>query len=108
MNSSIEWQNDSAELAKMKILVVDDEPVNVALLEDILAENGCTRVLSITDSHLALETCKGFQPDLVLLDLMMPPPDGFAILESLSAESDENFLPVVVLTADTNEQTKRR
>src|SRR5437870_11563530 len=108
MNSSTQWQNDSAELGKMKILVVDDEPVNVALLEDILAENGYTRVHSITDSQLALETCKSFQPDLVLLDLMMPPPDGFAILESLSSQSEENFLPVVVLTADTNEKTKRR
>jgi putative two-component system response regulator len=39
---------------------------------------------------------------------MMPPPDGFAILESLSSQSEENFLPVVVLTADTNEKTKRR
>ena len=108
MNSSSQWQNDSTELGKMRILIVDDEPVNVALLEDVLAENGYTRVHSITDSQLALETCKSFQPDLVLLDLMMPPPDGFAILESLRAESDENFLPVVVLTADTNEQAKRR
>ena len=108
MNASTQWQNDSAELAKLKILIIDDEPVNVALLEDILAENGYTRVHSITDSQLALETCKSFQPDLVLLDLMMPPPDGFAILESLQVESDGNFLPVVVLTADTNEQAKRR
>src|SRR5437868_15316158 len=39
---------------------------------------------------------------------MMPPPDGFAILESLRSENAESFLPVVVLTADTSEQTKRR
>jgi putative two-component system response regulator len=108
MKRSNQWQDNSAELAKMKILTVDDEPVNIALLEEILAENGYTRVHSVMDSQLALETCKSFQPDLVLLDLMMPPPDGFAILESLRAEGDENFLPVVVLTADTNEETKRR
>ena len=65
----------------MKILIVDDEPVNVALLEEILAENGYTRFESVTDSKAALEVCNSSQPDLVLLDLMMPQPDGFAILE---------------------------
>jgi len=102
------WQNDTAELAKMKILIVDDEPVNVALLEEILAENGYTRFESVTDSKEALEVCNSFQPDLVLLDLMMPQPDGFAILESLRSQSEQTFLPVVVLTADTNEQSKIR
>jgi len=100
--------NSDTLLQRMKILIVDDEPANVALLQEILVENGYARMESVLDSKLVLETCKKFQPDLVLLDLMMPPPDGFAILESLRSESDESFLPVVVLTADTNEETKRR
>jgi DNA-binding response OmpR family regulator len=108
MNRSNRWHDDSAELAKMKILVIDDEPVNVALLQEILVEKGYTRIESVTDSNLAFNTCKNFQPDLILLDLMMPAPDGFAILDSLRGESEENFLPVVVLTADTSEETKRR
>jgi len=100
--------NSDALLQRMKILIVDDEPANVALLQEILVENGYVRIDSVRDSKLVLETCQKFQPDLVLLDLMMPPPDGFAILESLRAENGEDFLPVVVLTADTNEETKRR
>jgi putative two-component system response regulator len=108
MNKSNQWQNDPAELANMKILVIDDEPVNVALLEEILVENGYTRLESVTDSKVALNTCEKFQPDLILLDLMMPPPDGFGILDALRVEAEETFLPVVVLTADTNEETKRR
>jgi putative two-component system response regulator len=108
MSRSAPWADDSAQLGKMKIAIIDDEPVNVALLEEILVENEYTRFESVVDSKLALEVCKNFQPDLVLLDLMMPPPDGFAILESLRAEGDESFLPIVVLTADTNEETKRR
>jgi len=107
MSRSSPWSDDSA-LGKMKIVIIDDEPVNVALLEEILVENEYTRFESVTDSKLALEVCKNFQPDLVLLDLMMPPPDGFAVLERLRAETDEAFLPVVVLTADTNEESKRR
>jgi PleD family two-component response regulator len=95
-------------LQRMKILIVDDEPVNVALLEEILVENEFTRFESVTDSKKALDVCKNFQPDLVLLDLMMPPPDGFTILERLRAETHETFLPIVILTADTTEESKRR
>jgi putative two-component system response regulator len=98
----------SPELAKMKILIIDDEPFNVVLLEGILADSGYTHVKSITDSRLALETQTTFQPDLVLLDLMMPHVDGFAILEALRSERGEISLPVIVLTADVNEKTKIR
>jgi putative two-component system response regulator len=97
-----------ATLQRMKILIVDDEPANVALLQEILIENGYARIETVRHSKLALDVCKTFEPDLILLDLMMPPPDGFAILESLRAEREGMFLPVVVLTADTNEETKRR
>jgi DNA-binding response OmpR family regulator len=102
------WHGDFQSVAKMKILIIDDEPANAALLEDTLAEVGYVRLKSITDSRVALETCKSFAPDLVLLDLMMPHLDGFAILESLRATPAEIFLPVIVLTADVNEETKRR
>jgi PleD family two-component response regulator len=95
-------------LQRMKILIVDDEPANVALLEEILVENEFARFESVTDSKKALDVCKNFQPDLVLLDLMMPPPDGFTILERLRAETHETFLPIVILTADTTEESKRR
>jgi cyclic di-GMP phosphodiesterase len=108
MSRSSPWADDSAQLGKMKIVIIDDEPVNVALLEEILVENEYTRFESVVDSKLALEVCKNSQPDLVLLDLMMPPPDGFAILESLRSDASEIFLPIVVLTADTNEESKRR
>ena len=97
-----------ARFARMKILIIDDEPANVALLEGILSDNGYTRVKCITDSRLASETYKSFQPDLIMLDLMMPHIDGFAILEALRFETSETFLPVIVLTADANEETKLR
>jgi DNA-binding response OmpR family regulator len=97
-----------AELAKMKILVIDDEPSNVALLEAMLLQSGYTCVKSLTDSSRVLEIAATFGPDLLLLDLMMPHPDGFAILESLRANQNEAFLPVIVLTADVTEQAKCR
>jgi putative two-component system response regulator len=97
-----------ANYAKMKILVVDDEPANVALLHEILIENGYTRITPITDSRVALETYERIRPDLILLDLMMPHVDGLTILETLRAERTDVFLPVLVLTADVNDDTKRR
>jgi putative two-component system response regulator len=96
------------KFAKMKILLLDDEPANIALLEGILSDSGYTRVQSVMDSREALDQYKTFGPDLILLDLMMPHVDGFAILEALRAQPDEIFLPVIVLTADANEQTKLR
>ena len=92
----------------MKVLVVDDEPANVALLEAMLSDGGFTRVKAVLDSRQAMETCLSFDPDLVLLDLMMPHVDGFSILESIRAAAGEAFLPVIVLTADVNESTKLR
>jgi PleD family two-component response regulator len=101
----------ATELAKhprMKILVVDDEPLNIALLEDMLSGSGYTKVQSLSDSRLALQTCETWTPDLILLDLMMPHVDGFAILESVRSSMRDVFLPIIVLTADANEETKRR
>ena len=102
------WLPNAALYSKMKIVVIDDEPANVALLEMMLAEGGYTRVKTVTDARVALGTCIVFEPDLVLLDLMMPHVDGFTILESLRAAAGESFLPVIVLTADANETTKLR
>lgn len=102
------WLPNAALYSKMKIVVIDDEPANVALLEAMLAEGGYTRVKTVTDSRLAMEACVSFEPDLVLLDLMMPYIDGFTVLETLRAAAGQAFLPVIVLTADANETTKLR
>src|SRR4051812_24869281 len=99
-NRSSHWRRDTSRLTRMKILVIDDEPANVALLEALLAEAGYSRVKTITNSGAALETYQEFQPDLILLDLMMPAPDGFAILEAIRSTHPESFLPIIVLTAD--------
>lgn len=92
----------------MKILVIDDEPANTALLEALLVSRGFANVRSVIDSREAVQICKSFDPDLVLLDLMMPHVDGFAVLAGIRSELGEIFLPVIVLTADVSEKTKIR
>jgi putative two-component system response regulator len=95
-----------ATTKKMKILLVDDEPANVLVLEAILAESGYTRMRSFTDSREVLAGCNEHQPDLILLDLMMPHVSGLTILEALRSSRSEVFLPILVLTADVTEETK--
>src|SRR6266849_6043271 len=95
-------------LHKMKILVVDDDRMTVTLLEQLLQRHGYRCVLGITDSRNAVDTCTNFDPDLILLDLIMPEVDGFAILEALRSDASERFLPIVVSTGDVGEDAKAR
>ncbi len=99
---------ESPRYGELKILVIDDESANAELLEAILMDNGYEHVKAITDSRLALDVCRIFEPDLILLDLMMPHVDGFTILEALRSEPDGACLPVIVLTADESKETKLR
>jgi signal transduction histidine kinase len=91
------------------ILVVDDEEANVDLLEQMLARAGYTNVLGITDPRRVLPLLRERQPDLILLDLLMPHLDGYAVLEQLRPEIGEDvYLPVLVLTADITSAAKQR
>ena len=96
-------------LSKARILIVDDEPSNVRLLERILEMSHAGAIRSTTDSREALPILLEFQPDIVLLDLNMPHLDGFAVMQQMkSAIGPEEYLPVLVLTADITPETKRR
>ena len=92
-----------------KIVIVDDEPANVVLLERLLKQAGYRRLTSTIDSRRVLEIYRGGQPDLILLDLMMPHLDGVEVLAQLRAEIPETvFVPVLVLTADASVEARRR
>src|SRR5688572_7112174 len=65
------------------IVVVDDEPANVEMLERLLKMAGTRTVHQLTDAREAVEVCLSVRPDLVMLDLRMPHVDGFEVLASL-------------------------
>ena len=69
-----------ADLLQSRLLLVDDQSANLALLETLLAREGFTNVVSTTDPQQALDLHTAFDPDLVMLDLMMPRLDGYAVL----------------------------
>jgi DNA-binding response OmpR family regulator len=91
-----------------RLLVVDDEPANVLLLEELLGRWGVDEVVTTIESSTAVELCEAVRPHLVLLDLLMPPPDGFAVMESLGARGDGHGPPVLVLTGDISREARRR
>ena len=84
-----------------RILIVDDEPANILLLETILADTA-SEIRSLQDSRQVEQVFTEFEPDILLLDLHMPDPDGLEVLRRLrSVRNSLGFLPVIVLTGDT-------
>jgi DNA-binding response OmpR family regulator len=85
------------------ILVVDDVPENVRLLAAVLEAQGYD-VVSATDGNAALELAATAEPDLVLLDVMMPQPDGLAVCRRLREQEETAVLPVIMLTASVGSE----
>ena len=84
-----------------RILIVDDDAANVEVLKAYLVDS-VDEVLGVTDSRQVERIFAEFEPDLILLDLHMPDPDGLELLRRLrGARMSLGFLPVIVLTADT-------
>src|SRR2546427_1696317 len=95
------------QLTDARILIADDEPANVRLLERLLDQAGYRNVRATTDSRHVRTLYEEFQPDLILLDLMMPHLDGVAVMGQLPIAAGE-YVPVLVLTADVTAQGKER
>jgi adenylate cyclase len=89
-----------------RVLVVDDVPENVRLLEAVLAPRGY-EVISATDGPAALQRVESAKPDLVLLDVVMPGMNGYQVCRTLREREETAVLPVIMLTASEGpEKTK--
>ncbi len=86
-----------------KILVVDDVPQNVRLLEAVLVPRGY-QVLTANDGISALELVEAEQPDLILLDVMMPGLDGYAVCTHLRENDATAVLPVIMVTSSIGQE----
>jgi signal transduction histidine kinase len=96
-------------LTQAKILIADDTPVNITLLEVMLREAGAGTVIRVTDARRVLPLYLQEQPDLLILDLIMPHLDGFAVMAQLHAHIPQNrYLPILVITADPNPAVRRQ
>jgi DNA-binding response OmpR family regulator len=81
-----------------KILIVDDDVQVTSLLRKVLASEGYD-VTAINNSSKAIQTANSLHPDLFILDLMMPPPDGFTLCSMLRADPNFAQTPILIITA---------
>jgi DNA-binding response OmpR family regulator len=90
---------NSSAILNAGILVVDDLEANVRLLTRMLSSAGYTSVFSTMNPFEVGELCRKRRFDLILLDLLMPGMDGFQVMEELKNISPDDYLPVLVITA---------
>ena len=95
-------------LLEAKVLIVDDQPPNVILLQRMLEAEGYCNICSTSDPTQAYPLHQEHNFDLILLDIRMPELDGFGVMEQLKQDSHNDYLPILVLTAQTDEETRLR
>ena len=93
-------------MGSAKIMMVDDEPINMRVLQLHLTAEGYGCFVSVSDSTTAMSVLRREQPDVLLLDLNMPKVSGIDILEQIRADETFKQLPVIVLTSSNNTDTK--
>ncbi len=92
-----------------RILIVDDQEIHTRLLRTILQMEGFTNITMCNDPREAVAVFKRFSPDIVLLDLMMFPIDGFNVMRQIQENvADDDEVPIVFLTADVNPEHRHR
>src|SRR5437899_2026880 len=106
-SSSTRRPSAMGDLNEARILIVDDELANVRLLERLLQQTGYRNLVTTTDPRQARGLYDELHPDLILLDLMMPPLDGVAVMGELAIPA-EAYVPILVLTADVTMAAKQR
>lgn len=99
MNANI---NPNIDVDKLKVLIVDDVPLNILLVKKMLSQY-TFQIQTATNGQAALDIISSDTPDLVLLDLMMPGIDGFEVIERVRAFEKTKNLPIIILSALNSE-----
>ena len=107
-------QSDQSNIAKLlevpagkpRLLVVDDQPINIQVMHQIFASQ--YQVFMATSGQQALDFCHKTPPDLVLLDVVMPGMDGFEVCQALKADPTTSDIPVIFVTAHTDAAQETR
>ncbi len=107
MNTSLHDTDLPSEMDTPVILIVDDNPANLGIIVDYLEEYGFT-ILVARNGESGLDKARYAQPDLILLDVMMPDIDGFETCQRLKSDSQTQDIPVIFMTALHETQHKVR
>ena len=103
---ALEFGSDVEHADSPVVMMVDDEPINLEVLQTFLEEACYREFVSLSDPLQALGALAERRPDVLLLDLMMPQMNGFEILERMRADGTLRHIPVIVLTSSTDAETK--
>ena len=97
-----------AKFTEAKILIVDDEQGNIHVLERMLNAVGYHNITSTTEPRSTPDLYQSMHPDLILLDIKMPGFSGFDVMNALKSLETESYLPILVLTAQLDTETRLR
>ena len=101
-------QDDLTRLTKATIMMVDDESLNLEIIQLHLEGAGYSRFILLDKSAGAMDTILQEEPDILLLDLMMPEVNGFEILQYMRDNDRLKYIPVIILTSSSNPDHKLR
>lgn len=90
-----------------KVLIIDDSNTNNILLQSILETEGISSSIVFSGEE-AFEFLKSEKPSLILLDIMMPKIDGFAVLKEIKKDTNTNHIPVIFITASNESNIKHK
>jgi adenylate cyclase len=96
----------TSDILNAKLLIVDDQPANITLLEKILSSSGYTSITTTQNPLDVFQLHNDNNYDLILLDLRMPIMDGFQVMEKLKIIETSGYLPVIVITAQPEEKLR--
>ena len=105
-NAASEVQEEFGQLQNATIVMVDDEPITMEVVQAFLEDAGYRNFVLIEKSSEAIAALERQRPDLLLLDLIMPQVSGFDILKAVRAHPKLNHLPVIILTSSSDNQDK--
>jgi putative two-component system response regulator len=99
-------QADADPRTTAKIAIIDDEPINIKVVRKHLQNSGYRNFIATSDAASAFSLISREQPDVVLLDVMMPQVNGIEILRAIRSAPRLRHIPVLILTASTDSETK--
>ncbi len=107
-STDVRFPQGDKSLRTSTIMIVDDEPINVTVVRKYLSLAGYENFATTNEPRDAIALAYSKQPDIILLDIMMPQVSGLDLLAALRADPGWARLPIVILTAANDQATKRK
>ena len=96
------------QIYSVRILIIDDQKLHALFLQKELEKQGYRNVRTENDPFKVIVTFSDFDPDLIVLDLVMPQLDGFQVMERLSAFRQDNYIPILAISPDADAEIRLR